>query len=75
VIGAVIEDKPMFIALVPKALVERGLHAGNILKRVAQTAGGNAGGRPDMAQGGGKDVSRLDQALAIVPDVVREMLR
>jgi alanyl-tRNA synthetase len=75
VLGSVVDDKPMFIAMVPKALVERGLHAGNLLKRVATVAGGSAGGRPDMAQGGGKDVSKLDEALAVVPDAVREMLR
>jgi len=75
VLGSVVDDKPMFIAIVPRVLVERGLHAGNLLKRVATVAGGNAGGRPDMAQGGGKDVSKLDEALAMVPDAVREMLR
>jgi alanyl-tRNA synthetase len=75
VLGAVVDDRPMFVAIVPKALVERGLHAGNMLKRVASVAGGNAGGRPDMAQGGGKDASKLDEALAIVPQAVREMLR
>jgi alanyl-tRNA synthetase len=75
VLGAVVEDKPMFIAIVPKPLVEKGLHAGNLLKRVATIAGGNAGGRPDTAQGGGKDVSKMDEALAAVPDAVREMLR
>jgi len=36
--------------------------------------GGGGGGRPEMAQGGGKDPSRIEEALAIVPDVVREML-
>jgi alanyl-tRNA synthetase len=74
VLGGVIDDKPMFLALVTKDLVERGLHAGNLLKRVAAVAGGSAGGRPDMAQGGGKDVAKLDEALAVVPDAVREML-
>ncbi|MDP9180491.1 MAG: alanine--tRNA ligase [Chloroflexota bacterium] len=74
VLGSVIEGKPMFIALVTKDLVERGLHAGNLLKRVAAIAGGSAGGRSDMAQGGGKDVAKLDEALAVVPDAVREML-
>ncbi len=74
VIGAAVDDKPMFVAIVSKDLVERGLHAGNLLKRVAAAAGGNAGGRPDMAQGGGKDVSKLDEALAVVHDAVREML-
>ncbi len=74
VLGSVIDDKPMFLALVTKDLVERGLHAGSLLKRVAAVTGGSAGGRPDMAQGGGKDVAKLDEALAVVPDAVREML-
>jgi alanyl-tRNA synthetase len=74
VVGYPSGDKPGFIALVTKDLVERGLHAGNLLKRVAAVAGGSAGGRPDMAQGGGKDVAKLDEALAVVPDAVREML-
>ena len=79
IIGAIIDDpdgqgKPMFVALVTPDLVERGLHAGNLLKKVANAAGGNAGGRPDMAQGGGKDPSKLEEALAVVPGAVREML-
>jgi alanyl-tRNA synthetase len=74
VIGAIVDEKPMFIAIVTPGLVERGLHAGNLLRKVATAAGGNAGGRPDMAQGGGKDPSKLDEALAIVPGAVREML-
>jgi len=74
VLGTVIDDKPMFIALVTKDLTARGLHAGNLLKKVATVAGGNAGGRPDMAQGGGRDVGKLDEALGIVPAAVREML-
>jgi alanyl-tRNA synthetase len=45
-----------------------------LLKRVATITGGNAGGRPDMAQGGGKDAAKTDEALAIVPGVVGEML-
>ena len=50
------------------------LKADEILKRVAAITGGGGGGRPDMAQGGGKDASKLDEALAAVPDIVREML-
>jgi alanyl-tRNA synthetase len=74
VIGAAVDDKPMFVAIVSKDLVERGLHAGNLLKRVAAAAGGNAGGRPDMAQGGGRDLSKLDEALGVVAEAVKEML-
>ena len=44
-------------------LVEKGLHAGNWLKEVAPVVGGGGGGRPDMAQAGGKDPARIDEAL------------
>ncbi len=74
VLGSLIDDKPMFVALVTRDLIPRGLHAGNILRRVASVAGGSGGGRPDMAQGGGRDAAKLDEALAVVPDAVREML-
>jgi alanyl-tRNA synthetase len=74
VLGSVIDDKPMFIALVTQDLTSRGVHAGNLLRKVATVAGGSAGGRPDMAQGGGKDAGKLDEALGVVPDAVREML-
>ena len=74
VLGSVIDDKPMFVALVTQDLTSRGLHAGNLLRKVATVAGGSAGGRPDMAQGGGKDAAKLDEALGVVPEAVREML-
>ncbi len=74
VLAAVVEEKPQFIAIVSGDATKRGPHAGQILKRVASVAGGGGGGRPDMAQGGGKEPGKLDAALRIVPDVVREML-
>jgi alanyl-tRNA synthetase len=74
VLGSVIEDKPFFVALVTKDLNARGVHAGELLKRVATVAGGGGGGRADMAQGGGKDPARTDEALGVVTDAVREML-
>ncbi|PQV65440.1 alanyl-tRNA synthetase [Abditibacterium utsteinense] len=46
-----------------KAAVEKGAHAGNIVKQLAQITGGNGGGRPDFAFAGGKDVSKIDEAL------------
>jgi alanyl-tRNA synthetase len=49
--------------MVTPDLVERGLHAGHILKQVAGVAGGGGGGRPEMAQGGGTDAGKLDEAL------------
>jgi alanyl-tRNA synthetase len=74
VFGAVIDDQPYFVAMAAEAPRNRGIHAGNLIKRVASIAGGSGGGRPDMAQGGGKDTSKIGEALASVPDAVREML-
>ena len=74
VLGSVIDGLPKFVAMVSQDVIPKGPKAGEILKRVAAVAGGGAGGRPDMAQGGGKDPSKIDAALAIVPGAVREML-
>jgi alanyl-tRNA synthetase len=74
VLGSVIDGRPMFVAVVSRDLTGRGLHAGDILRRVASVAGGSGGGRADLAQGGGKDPARLSDALAVVPETVREML-
>ncbi len=71
VLGAVINDKPSFIAMVTPDLVAKGLHAGNIIKRVAKVAGGGGGGRPDMAQAGAKDKEKLDEALNEVKTILR----
>jgi alanyl-tRNA synthetase len=74
VLGAVIDEKPTFVAAVTPDLVERGLQAGNLVKRVARIVGGGGGGRPTMAQAGGRDPNRLDEALALVPSVVERSL-
>ena len=57
---------------VSKDLVARGLHAGNIVKEAARVAGGGGGGRPDFAQAGGKDPSKLAEALAAAERLVDE---
>ena len=64
VLAAVIEDKVSFVAKVSKDVVAKGAHAGKIVKAAAEVAGGKGGGRPDMAQAGGKDVAAIDSALA-----------
>ncbi|MCJ7509502.1 MAG: DHHA1 domain-containing protein, partial [Dehalococcoidia bacterium] len=74
VLGTVLDGRPAFMAMVTPDLVKRGLHAGHILKRVASAAGGGGGGRPEMAQGGGTDASKLDEALALVKPLVEEFL-
>jgi alanyl-tRNA synthetase len=74
VLGAVIDDKPSFVAAVTPDLVERGLKAGDLIKRVAQVVGGGGGGRPTLAQAGGRDPNRLDEAIALVPEVIASIL-
>ena len=74
VLGTVVGDKPSIVAAVTKDLTERGLHAGKLIKVVAQAVGGGGGGRPTMAQAGGKEPDRLAEALALVPELVRESL-
>jgi alanyl-tRNA synthetase len=75
VLGSVVDDKPAVIAAVTSDLVARGLHAGNLVRPVAQHMGGNGGGRPNMAQAGGKDAGKLDSALALVPGLVEQSLK
>jgi alanyl-tRNA synthetase len=75
VLGAVIEDKPALVSAVTSDLVEQGLQAGSLIKVVAQAVGGGGGGRPTMAQAGGRDPDRLPEALALVPSLVRESLK
>jgi alanyl-tRNA synthetase len=64
VLAANIEGRPAFLAAATQDLVEKGVHAGNLVRDVAKAAGGGGGGRPDMAQAGAKDASLIDAALA-----------
>ena len=52
----------------------RGLHAGQLVKQVAKVVGGSGGGRPTLAQAGGRDADRIEEALSLVTDLVREGL-
>jgi alanyl-tRNA synthetase len=74
VLGSAQEDgKVALIAGVTKDLTGR-LPAGKIIGPLAQKVGGSGGGRPDMAEAGGKDVAALSGALASAPEVVRALL-
>jgi len=76
VLGAGIDGKAAFIAGVTEDLIkEKGLKAGDIIRHVAKVAGGSGGGRPDMAQAGGKDPSKIADALAAASGIVAEQLR
>jgi len=73
-LGAVIDEKPMLVASVTQDLIGRGMHAGNLLREAAKVIGGGGGGRPNMAQAGGKDADKLDAALAVVKPWVEQNL-
>ncbi|MFW5981578.1 MAG: alanine--tRNA ligase [Halanaerobiaceae bacterium] len=63
VLGSSTGDKVLFVASVTDDLVKEGYHAGKIVSKVAKVAGGGGGGRPDMAQAGARDASKIDEAL------------
>ena len=67
VLATVTNGRPQFLSMITQDLIDQGLHAGALVKEVARIAGGGGGGRPDMAQAGGKDASKVDDALAAVP--------
>ncbi|WP_147532448.1 alanine--tRNA ligase [Bacillus marasmi] len=72
-LGSVNEGKVNLIAGVTNDLIEKGFHAGKLIKEVATRCGGGGGGRPDMAQAGGKDPSKLDAALIFVDEWVKSV--
>ena len=72
VLGSVINDRPMFVAMSTSDLASKGVHAGNIVKQVAKVTGGGGGGSAEMAQAGGKDKSKVSAALGEVARLVKE---
>jgi alanyl-tRNA synthetase len=68
-VGSAVDGKVSLVAAVTKDLTKR-VHAGKLIQEVAKAAGGSGGGRPDLAQAGAKDASRLDAALQLAYDFV-----
>jgi alanyl-tRNA synthetase len=73
VLGSAQGDKVNLIAGVTKDYIDKGYHAGKLIKEIATRCGGGGGGRPDMAQAGGKDPAKLDTALDFVEEWVRSL--
>ena len=71
VIGANLDGKASLLAVVTDDLIGRGVQAGNVVKAIAQIVGGGGGGRPHLAQAGGKFPEKIGEALARVPDIIR----
>ena len=73
-LGGLSDGSPVLVTMVTGDLVERGVNAGNIARDAAKLMGGGGGGRPEMAQAGGRHPEKLDEALAAVPGLVRAAL-
>jgi alanyl-tRNA synthetase len=75
VLGSVVDGRVHLVAAVTPSLVERGVKAGEIVKVAAQVTGGGGGGRDTMAQAGGKDPAKLDEALAAARGAIEAKLK
>jgi alanyl-tRNA synthetase len=73
-LGTVLGERPALVVAVTPDLVERGVDAAKLVRGMAQIVGGGGGGRPALAQAGGRDPNRLDEALSQAPRILEEML-
>ena len=71
VFATVFEGKLNFVACAGPDAVKSGAHAGNILREISAICGGKGGGRPDSAMSGGKDIDKVDEALAAVEGLLK----
>ena len=71
VLGSIVDERPVLVAMVSADLVASGLSASEIAKDAAKPMQGGGGGRPDVAQAGGRRADKLDEALRLVPELVR----
>ncbi len=74
VLATTFEDKITFVAMATKDAVAKGVHCGSIIREITAAAGGKGGGKPDMAQGGGRDASKIDNALALVDEIIAKQI-
>ncbi len=73
-LGTVLDDRPALVAAVTQDLVARGVDASQLVRQVARIVGGGGGGRPALAQAGGRDAGRLDEALRQAASILQEVL-
>ena len=73
VLAAVKDGKLNFVAAAGADAVKAGAHAGNILKEISAVCGGKGGGRPDSAMSGGKDIDKVEEALALAEEIISKI--
>jgi alanyl-tRNA synthetase len=74
VLAGEVNGKVLWAVKVSPSALKAGAHAGNVVRELAKITGGGGGGRPDFAQAGGKDISKIDQALKEVPALLEATL-
>ena len=75
VLGSVIDERPVIIVMATRDIAGKVVHAGDIAKGISATIGGGGGGRPDSAQAGARDASRIDEALGNARTVVESLVK
>jgi alanyl-tRNA synthetase len=74
VLGTIVDGQPSLLSIVTPDLVDRGVKAGDLVRQAATIIDGRGGGRPELAEAGGKDASKLDDAIAAIPELVKSGL-
>ncbi|MGB3714724.1 MAG: alanine--tRNA ligase [Candidatus Promineifilaceae bacterium] len=74
VLASIHDDRPILVVVVTEGLVPLGVDAGKLIRPIAGIVGGSGGGRPTMAQAGGKDVSKIQEALDLVPKLLEDAM-
>ena len=74
VLASNVDGKITFVAMAMKGAVEAGVHCGKVIKEITAICGGRGGGKPDMAQGGGTDAMKIDDALAAADEIVQAQI-
>ena len=74
VLASSAQGKVSLVAMATKGAVEQGAHAGNLIKEIASLVGGGGGGRPNMAQAGGKRPEGISDAIAKVQSVLEKQV-
>ena len=75
VFATVKDERPVMVATVTESTIQRGVRAGDLVRDVAKMVGGGGGGRPNLAQAGGRDAEKLPEALSAVPGLVEAALK
>jgi len=75
VLGSSVNEKVQFVAMASKSATDKGIHCGKVIKEVAKIAGGGGGGRPDMAEAGGKLPEKLDEAIDNVCSIIERLVK